>query len=75
MFYFNFSDEVWKGGDDYWGLFNEGDGNGMGDEKFDVSFIIVYLIVLVGNNVNFCLISDLGSVCFLVDDMIGRVYV
>lgn len=75
MFYFNFSDEAWKGGDDHWGLFNEGDGNGMGDEKFDASLTTAHSIVPAGNNVNLRLISDSGSARLLVDDTTGRAYV
>jgi len=75
MFYFNFSDEAWKGGDDHWGLFNEGDGNSLGDEKFDASLTTAHSIVPAGNNVNLRLISDSGSARLLVDDTTGRAYV
>lgn len=36
MFYFNFTDETWKGGDDNWGLFREGSVNAIGTSKFTV---------------------------------------
>lgn len=34
MFYFNFTDEAWKGGDDHWGLFAEGVATSIGATKF-----------------------------------------
>ena len=34
MFYFNFTDEAWKGGDDHWGLFAEGMATAIGPTKF-----------------------------------------
>lgn len=34
MFYFNFSDEAWKGGDDHWGLFAEGGAAAVGPATF-----------------------------------------
>lgn len=34
MFYFNFTDEAWKGGDDHWGLFAEGSATSIGATKF-----------------------------------------
>lgn len=36
MYYFNFTDEAWKGGDDHWGLFGEGAGTGIGAPKFAI---------------------------------------
>ena len=75
MFYFNFSDEAWKGGDDHWGLFNEGDGNSLGDEKFDASLTTAHSIVPAGNDDNLRLISDSGSARLLVDDTTGTAYV
>ena len=75
IFYFNFSDEAWKGGDDHWGLFNEGDGNSLGDEKFDASLTTAHSIVPAGNDDNLRLISDSGSARLLVDDTTGTAYV
>jgi len=37
MFYFNLSDESWKGGDDHWGLYREGDSQSLGDAKYDLT--------------------------------------
>eukprot|EP00931_Biecheleriopsis_adriatica_P051995 TRINITY_DN3019_c0_g1_i4.p1 TRINITY_DN3019_c0_g1~~TRINITY_DN3019_c0_g1_i4.p1 ORF type:complete len:1534 (-),score=241.49 TRINITY_DN3019_c0_g1_i4:118-4719(-) len=42
MFYFNLNDEAWKGGDDAWGLYVQGDGErigetGTGNAKFPVT--------------------------------------
>jgi len=34
MFYFNLTDEAWKGGDDRWGLFAEGTATAIGATKF-----------------------------------------
>ena len=34
MFYFNFTDEAWKGGDNHWGLFAEGTAATIGPAKF-----------------------------------------
>jgi exo-beta-1,3-glucanase (GH17 family) len=36
MYYFNFTDESWKGGDDGWGLFKEGSSNSIGSSKFAI---------------------------------------
>jgi len=33
MFYFNLNDESWKGGDDRWGLYEQGDADGIGDTQ------------------------------------------
>ena len=75
MFYFNFSDEAWKGGDDHWGLFNEGDGSGLGDEKFDASLTTEPSIVSEGSDASLRLIADSGSARLLVDDTTGTAYV
>jgi len=39
MFYFNLTDEAWKGGDDNWGLFSEGSRAEIGAPKFAVTSI------------------------------------
>ena len=75
MFYFNFSDESWKGADDHWGLFHEGDGSGLGDEKFDASLTTASSTVSEGGDANLRLIADSGSARLLVDDTTGRAYV
>ncbi len=36
MYYFNFTDEAWKGGDDHWGLFSEGAATAIGASKFAI---------------------------------------
>ncbi|MTH95657.1 hypothetical protein [Roseibium sp. RKSG952] len=35
MFFFNLTDETWKGADDYWGLFEEGGAGALGAAKSD----------------------------------------
>ncbi len=75
MFYFNFSDEAWKGGDDHWGLFKEGNGNGLGDEKFDASLSAASATAPESSDANLRLISDSGSASLLVDDTTGTAYV
>ena len=35
MFYFNLTDESWKGDDNHWGVFYQGDENSIGDAKFE----------------------------------------
>merc|ERR1719461_1804643 len=37
MFYFNLNDEAWKGGDDAWGLYEEGSAGALGAAKFAVA--------------------------------------
>jgi len=37
MFYFNFTDEAWKGGDNHWGLFAEGTATAIGPVKFPLA--------------------------------------
>ena len=37
MYYFNFSDESWKGGDDHWGLYREGNNDSLGNAKYDLA--------------------------------------
>ena len=37
MFYFNLTDEAWKGGDNYWGLFAEGTATTIGSSTFQVA--------------------------------------
>lgn len=37
MFYFNLSDESWKGGDDHWGLYREGGSQSLGNAKYDLT--------------------------------------
>ena len=75
MFYFNFSDEAWKGGDDHWGLFKEGDGSGLGVAKFDASLITEPSAAPEGSDANLRLIADSGSARLLVDDTTGAAYV
>jgi len=38
MFYFNLNDESWKGGDDRWGLYEQGDAAGIGDTDHKAKF-------------------------------------
>ena len=37
MYYFNLSDEAWKGGDNHWGLYREGNNDSLGNAKFDLT--------------------------------------
>ncbi len=37
MYYFNLSDESWKGGDDKWGLYREGNNDSLGNAKYDLA--------------------------------------
>ena len=37
MYYFNLSDESWKGGDNHWGLYREGNDDSLGNAKFDLT--------------------------------------
>ncbi len=37
MYYFNLSDESWKGGDDNWGLYREGNNDSLGNAKYDLA--------------------------------------
>jgi hypothetical protein len=37
MYYFNLSDESWKGGDDHWGLYREGNNDSLGNAKYDLA--------------------------------------
>lgn len=36
MYLFNLSDEAWKGGDNHWGVFEQGDMQGLGQSKLEV---------------------------------------
>lgn len=38
MFYFDLNDEAWKGGDDNWGLYEQGDENKIGDASGNPKF-------------------------------------
>ncbi len=78
MFYFNFSDESWKGPDDYWGLFTEGNELGLGNAKFDGSINSLLISAPATDstlNLNLTLISDSGSARLLVDESTGLAYV
>ena len=76
MFYFNFSDESWKGADDGWGLFNEGNDSGLGSTKFDRSYISnVTPTVQTEEISNRRLIADSGSARLWVDDATGQAFV
>ena len=44
MFYFNLTDEEWKQTDDDWGIFFQGDSNGLGNAKFKSYEIIIDII-------------------------------
>ena len=76
MFYFNFSDESWKGPDDFWGLFSEGNESGLGAAKFDGSFNSKLTPTIQTEEIsNRRLIADSGSASLWVDDATGQAFV
>jgi len=68
MFYFNLSDESWKGGDNHWGLFEEGGSDSLGAAKFDIDLDVVPESQLL-------LVADSGSARLLVDDTTGLAFI
>ena len=68
MFYFNLSDESWKGGDNHWGLFEEGGSDSLGAAKFDIELDVVPESQLL-------LVADSGSARLLVDDTTGLAFI
>ncbi len=79
LFYFNFSDESWKGGDDFWGIYNEGDESEVGVAKFDASSSFYSTqnldIEPTKDLPGLRLISDSGRALLLIDDATGQAYV
>ena len=76
MFYFNFSDESWKGPDDLWGLFNEGNQSGLGAAKFDGSLISQLTPTTQVEEIpNRRLIAESASARLWVDDATGQAFV
>ena len=79
LFYFNFSDESWKGGDDFWGIYNEGDESELGVAKFDASSSFYSTqnldIEPTKDLPGLRLISDSGRALLLIDDATGQAYV
>ncbi len=76
MFYFNFSDESWKGPDDLWGLFNEGNESGLGAAKFDGSLISQLIPTTQVEEIsNRRLIAESVSARLWVDDATGQAFV
>ena len=76
MFYFNFSDESWKGPDDLWGLFNEGNQSGLGAAKFDGSLISQLTPTTQVEEIsNRRLIAESVSARLWVDDATGQAFV
>ncbi|KZR91534.1 Serralysin A precursor [Synechococcus sp. MIT S9509] len=76
MFYFNFSDESWKGTDDDWGLFTEGNEAGLGAAKFDgVDGSKITPTIHTEAISNRRLIADSGTARLWVDDATGQAFV
>ncbi|QNI54246.1 hypothetical protein SynBIOSE41_01734 [Synechococcus sp. BIOS-E4-1] len=76
MFYFNFSDESWKGPDDDWGLFTEGDESGLGAAKFDgIDGSKITPTIHTEAISNRRLIADSGTARLWVDDATGQAFV
>ena len=74
MFYFNLTDEAWKGGDDYWGLFAEGSATAIGGSKFQIT----PLPTLLGSTspvASRVIVESRGSVSLLKDLATGIAYV
>ena len=69
MFYFNFTDESWKGGDDHWGLHQEGDQFGIGAAKFDID------TTTPSPPPTLSLVADSGTASLLVENATGLAYV
>jgi len=74
MFYFNFTDEAWKGGDDHWGLFAEGTTTAVGAPKFA---IVPVSQILSGGQTGPSLrvVEARGGVSLLVDQATGLAYI
>ncbi|WP_114993745.1 DUF1996 domain-containing protein [Synechococcus sp. UW179A] len=76
MFYFNFSDESWKGPDDDWGLFTEGNETSLGSAKFDERYISNFTPTIQTEEIsNRRLIADSGTARLWVDDATGQAFV
>ena len=76
MFYFNISDESWKGPDDHWGLFTEGNESGLGSAKFDKSYMSSFTSSVQTKEIsNRRLIADSGSARLWVEDDTGQAFV
>ena len=85
MFYFNLTDEAWKGGDDNWGLFREGQSDAIGESKFTIA--PVSQILDNGSTTTpdtepetpgapeLSVVEDRGSLALLVDPQTGLAYV
>ncbi|MAR51854.1 MAG: hypothetical protein CMK50_01690, partial [Propionibacteriaceae bacterium] len=75
-FYFNLSDESWKGPDDNWGLFTEGNESNLGAAKFDESYISNFTPTIQTEEIsNRRLIADSGSAKLWVDNATGQAFV
>ncbi|MCH9700618.1 MAG: hypothetical protein K0U76_04395, partial [Actinomycetia bacterium] len=73
MFYFNFTDEAWKGGDDNWGLFKEGSAAYIGSSKFALATVDEILGDSEGSELQ--TIRTNGSVALLTDPDTGIAFV
>jgi len=85
MFYFNLTDEAWKGADDNWGLFREGGAGAIGTPKFAIA--TVSEILEVGSPTSpepepetpsppsLSVVEDRGSASLLIDPATGLAYV
>ncbi len=76
MFYFNFTDEAWKGGDDHWGLYSEGGATTIGPAKFTIKPIshLAPTITTPGTSA-LQVVKTNGSVSLLEDPATGIAYV
>ena len=76
MFYFNFTDEAWKGGDDHWGLYSEGGATAIGPAKFTIKPIshLAPTITTPGTSA-LQVVKTNGSVSLLEDPATGIAYV
>ena len=72
MFYFNFTDESWKGGDDHWGLFKEGSSSSIGTSKFHLQKVSE---ILESTQVSFEVAAATTDTRLLTDSITGFTYV
>ena len=74
MYYFNFTDEAWKGGDNYWGLYGEGSRSAIGTSKFAVA-PVGQIIGTVAGPQALQTVKTNGAVSLLKDPATGIAYI
>ena len=74
MFYFNLTDEAWKGGDNYWGLFAEGTATTIGGSKFQIAPLPT-LLNPIAPVTSRLIVESRGRVSLLKDAATGIAYV